>query len=135
MPLLHARYLKRKFLEFIRPHPNGIFNVLNSLGLTHHTRSWVGLSPLRNQKFRHNFRYSLSPIHNCSEATEPTKHHLLHCSNFKHERQSLPQNFEKRNPNMIFMNESSLLTQRLLYGYIMNIPGHTNTFLLNYVID
>ena len=135
MRLLHARYLKRNFLEFIRPHPNSIFNVLNSLSLTHLTRLCVGLSPLRDQKFRHNFRYSLSPIHNCGEANEPTKHYLLHCSNVKHERQSLPQKFEKRNPNMISMNESSLLTQHLLYGYIMNIPGHTNAFPLNYVID
>ena len=126
---------KKKILEFIRPHPNNIFNVPKSLGLTYFTRLSVVLSPLLDQKFRHNFRYSLSPIYNFGEATELRKLYLLHCSHFMHERQPLLQNFEKSNPYMISMIKNSPLTQRLLYGYIMNIPDHLNTFILNYVND
>ena len=126
---------KKKILEFIRPHPNRIFNDPNSSGLTYFTRLSVALSPLLDQKFRHNFRYSLSPTYNFGKATELRKRYPLHCSHFMHETQSLLQNFEKINPHMISMNKSSPLTQLLLYGYIMNIPDNTNTFVLNYVND
>ena len=45
-----------------------------------------------NKEFRHNFRDSLNPLCNPGNATESSKHYLLHCSNFKHEKQSLLQN-------------------------------------------
>ena len=77
------KLFRKRILEFIRPQPNSIFNVPNSLGLTYLTRLRVGLSHLREHKFRHNFRDSLNPICNCSNAIESTKHYLHHCSNFK----------------------------------------------------
>ena len=52
--------------EFIRPHPNSIFNVLNFLGLTYFTRLRAGLGLLREHIFRHKFRDSLDPICNCA---------------------------------------------------------------------
>ena len=94
--------------EFIRPRPNSIFNVPNSLGLTYLTRLRVGLSHLHEHKFRHNFRDSLNPICNCGSAIESTKHYLLHCSNFKSERQTLLQNVRIVNPNFLSMNEDAL---------------------------
>ena len=42
---------KKRTLEFIRPHPNSIFNVLNSLALTYLTRSRLSLSHLCYHKF------------------------------------------------------------------------------------
>ena len=86
------KLFRKRILEFIRPQPNSIFNVPNSLGLTYLTRLRVGLSHLREHKFRHNFRDSLNPICNCGSGIESTKHYLLHCSNFKNERQTLLQN-------------------------------------------
>ena len=56
------KLLRNRILEFIRSQPNSIFNVPNSLGLTYLTRLRVGLSHLREHKFRHNFRDSLNPI-------------------------------------------------------------------------
>ena len=94
-------------LEFITPHPNSIFNIPNTLGLVDLTKLRLGLSHLRNHKYRRNICDSLSPICDCGEAVETPKHYLLPCSNFIHERQSLQQNIEKINPTFLTMNDNS----------------------------
>ena len=83
------KLFRKRILEFIRPQPNIILSVPNSLGLSHLTRLHVGLNHLREHIFRHNFWDSLNQICNCGNAIESTKHDFLHCSIFKNERQSL----------------------------------------------
>ena len=68
------KLFRKRILEFIRPQPNSIFNVPNSLGLIYLNRLRVGLSHLREHIFRHYFRDSLNPTCNCGNATESTKH-------------------------------------------------------------
>ena len=70
---------------------------------------------LREHKLLHNFRNSLSPICNCRNAIESTKHCLFHCSNSKNERQFLPQNIRIVNQNLLSINEDAL-TDLLLTG-------------------
>ena len=106
------KVFRKQILEFIRPQPNSIVNVLNSLGLTYLTRLRFGLSHLR--------------------VIEPTKHYLLHCSNFKNERQILLQNVRNVTPNLLSMNEDAL-THLFLYGDNA-LTDNTNTFLLYSVI-
>ena len=89
-----------------KPQPSSISNVSNSLGLTYLTRLRVGLSHLREHKFHHNFRDSLNPTCNCGNAIESTKHYLLHCSNFKNQRQS--QNVRIVNPNRLSISKNAL---------------------------
>ena len=93
-------------LRIYKPQPNSISNVSNSLGLTYLTRLRVGLSHLREHKFHHNFRDSLNPTCNCGNAIESTKHYLLHCSNFKNQRQS--QNVRIVNPNRLSISKNAL---------------------------
>ena len=93
----------------------------------------VGLSHLHEHKFRHNFHDSLNPICNCGNATESTKHYLLHCSNVKNERQSFLQNVRIINPNLLSMSKDKL-THLLLYG-AHSLTDITNSFLLNSVIE
>ena len=116
---------RKQIQEFIRPHPNSTFNIPNSLGLTYLTRLRVGLSHLREHKFRHNFRDSLNPVCNCSNAIEPSKHYLLHCSNFKNEKQSFLQNVGINKPNLLSMKED-VLTHLSLYGD-NTLTDNTNT--------
>ena len=71
-------------LEFIRPHPNSIFNVPNILDIHYLTRLHVGLRHLRDHKLRRNFRDSLSPRCACVEAIEATKHDFLKRYHFGH---------------------------------------------------
>ena len=56
---------KKQILKFIRPSPNSTFNVHNLHGIKLLIRLRVGLSHLREHKFRHNFQYSLDPFCNC----------------------------------------------------------------------
>ena len=95
--------------------PQQYFNDPKSLGLTYLTRLRVGLSHLREHKFRHNFWVSLNPICYCGNAVETTKYYLLYCSNLKNERHFQLQNVRTVNPNLISMNENAL-TNLLLYG-------------------
>ena len=109
------KLFRKQILEFIRPQPKSIFNAPNSLGLTYLTRLRVGLSHLHEHKFH------------------TSKHYLLHCSNFKNERQTLLQNVRIGNPNLLSMNEDALI-HLLLYGD-NSLTVNRNTFLLNSVIE
>ena len=73
---------KKNILKFIRPSPNSIFNCHNSKGVKLLTRLRLGLSHLRDSKFKHSFQYSLNPICNCGTDVETTTHYLLHCPFF-----------------------------------------------------
>ena len=127
------KLFRKRIPEFIRPQPNSIFNAPNSLGLTYLTRLRVGLSHLCEHKFCHNLQDLLNPICSCGNAIEWTIHYLLHCSNFKNERQTLLQNVRTINPNLLSINEDAL-THLLLYGN-NTLTDKTNTFLLNSVIE
>ena len=127
------KLFRKRILEFIRPQPNSIFNVPNSLGLTYLTRLRVGLSHWHEHKFRHNFRDSLNPICNCSSAIESTKHYLLQRLNSKNEKQTLLQNVRNVNLNLLSINKD-VLTQLLLFGD-NTLTDKRNTFLLNSVIE
>ena len=127
------KFFRKRILEFIRP--NNIFNLPNSLGLTYLTGLLVGLSHLREHKFRHNFWDSLNPICNCSSSIESTKQYLLHylLHNFKSERQTLSQNVRQANLNCLSICEDAL-THLLLYGHNI-LTENRNTFLSNSVIE
>ena len=72
---------KNQILKFIRPSPYSTFNVHNPHGMKLLTRLRVGLSHLREHKFRHNFQDSQDPFCNCGRHIETTIHFFLHCSN------------------------------------------------------
>ena len=65
---------RKQILENIRPCRNSTFNGPNLLGLTYLNSMRFGLG--------HNFRDSLNPICNWSNATESTKHNLFHWLDF-----------------------------------------------------
>ena len=81
---------KSKVLKFIRPSENSIFLCNNPKGIQLLTRLRLGLSDLRDHKFKHVFRDTLNPICNCSEDIETSWHYLLHCSIYTNERLALP---------------------------------------------
>ena len=70
---------------------------------------------------------------NRGNTTETITHHLLHCSNLKHERQSVQQNVRIIDSDLLFMNEETL-TFLLLYDD-NSLTDSTNTILLNSVIE
>ena len=84
---------KKQILKFIRSSPNSTLNVHNHHGIKLLTRLRVGLSYLREHKFRHNFQDSLDPFCNCGRHIETTIHCFLHCSNYSNQRKTLFETF------------------------------------------
>ena len=52
---------RKSILKFIRPSANSLFNCHNPKGIKFITRLRLGLSHLREHKFRHSFQDSLNP--------------------------------------------------------------------------
>ena len=70
---------KKRILKLIRPPPKSIFNIHNPLGIKYLTRIRVGLSHLKEHKFRHNFQDSVDPMCSCASGVETTKHFFPLC--------------------------------------------------------
>ena len=77
---------KGKVLKFVPPSESSIFLCNNSKGIQLLRRLRLGLSHLREHKFKHNFQDTLNPICNCAEDIETSCHYLLHCSLYTNER-------------------------------------------------
>ena len=71
---------RKSILKFIRPSANSLFNCHNPKGIKFITRLRLGLSHLREHKFKHSFQDSLNPFCSCGLDIESTAHFLLHCS-------------------------------------------------------
>ena len=56
---------RKSILKFIRPSANSLFNCHNPKGIKFITRLWLGLSHLREHKFKHSFQDSLNPFYSC----------------------------------------------------------------------
>ena len=106
---------KNESLKFIRPSPNSLFNVSDSLGIKLLTRLHLGLSHLREHKFNHNFQGTINPLCPCSLESESTTHFFLRCQNFTDLRKCLMNELIKIDSCILTLDEKSL-TKLLLYG-------------------
>ena len=64
-------------LEIGRPFPNSVFKIHDPLGIKFLIRLRLGLSHLKEHKFRHNFQDCLNPLCSCSLEVESTIHFFL----------------------------------------------------------
>ena len=96
---------KKSILKFIRPSQNRVYHCHNPIGIRLITRFRVGLSLLREHKFKHNFQDILNPICNCGKDIETTSHYLLHCPNCLHERKNLLKTVSCNFPNVFDINK------------------------------
>ena len=120
---------KKNILQFIRPSPNDIFNCHNPKGVKLLTRLRLGLSHLRDHKFKHSFQDSLNPICNCGTDVETTTHYLLHCPLFSDERLILINNIRNIDNNILNLNDS-----RFSFGN-SSFNKTKNTSVLNTTIE
>ena len=77
---------KKKLLKFIRPSGKSVFRSHNPKGVKLLTRLRLGLSHLREHKFKHDFLDSLNPVCSCGQDIETSTHFLRHCFNYSNER-------------------------------------------------
>ena len=81
--------LRKKILNFIRPFPNSFFDCHNPKGIKHITRHRLGLSHLRNHKFKHSFQHTINALCNWGPNIESATHFFLRCFFFINERRTL----------------------------------------------
>ena len=97
------------------------------------TRLRVGMSYLREHKFKHNLQDSLNPICSCGLDIESTSHFLLHCPTFNDERYTLLSTLNNFDYKLLELAKSSL-SQTLLYGNTL-FDEEKNTRILNATIE
>ena len=124
---------KKNLLNFIRPCANSIFNIHNPYGIKLLTRLRLGLSHLRDHKFRHCFQDTLNPLCDCGNDTEITTHFFLHWPSFHIFRQTLLNNIRNINEKILSHGEEQLI-QTFLFGN-PNFNLAVNRLILNATIE
>ena len=105
---------RKSILKFIRP-SDSLFNCHNPKGIKLLTKLRLGLSHLREHKFKHSFQDSLNPFCSCGLDIESTAHFLLHCPTYNTERRSLLSTTENIDNNLLDLCEPVLI-RSLLFG-------------------
>ena len=124
---------KEKILNFIRPSPNSFFDFHNSKGIKVITRLRLGLSHLREHKFKHNFQDTINPLCNCGQDIESSTHFFLHCPFFINERHTLFSTIRSLDSKLLDCT-NYYLTQTLLFGNTSQISSN-NFKIINTSID
>ena len=104
-----VRAFKKQINKFIRPSPNSTFNAHNAHGIKLVTRLRVGLSNLRERKFRRNFEDSLDPFCNCVWHIETTISFFLHRSNYSNQRKTLFEKISNIKRSLLNKNDSIIV--------------------------
>ena len=121
-------------LKFLNEHYLVLF-VLSQRGLKLLTRLRLGLSHLREHKFRHNFNDTIDPFCLCgTNNLETSEHFLLHCPTYACLRRKLFDNLHNNNVLLLPL-EKSLIVQILLYGSDNYHTSSINKIIISAVID
>ena len=103
-------------------------------GIKRLSRIRLGLSHLREHKFKHSFQDSLNLFCICGKSEiETSSHYLLNCSNYSEERLALL-NTIKNIAMSILQQSDSNFTRVLLFGDT-SFDNNKNTFILDATID
>ena len=102
-------------MKFIRPSGNSVFRCHNPKRIKLLTRLRLGLSHIREHKFKHGFLDSRNPICSCVQNIETLTHFLLHSSNYSNERLIFLNIIRNIDSNILSKNDLKV-TETLLYG-------------------
>ena len=89
-----------RILKFIRPSPNRFYGCQNTMGKKLVTRLLLGLSHLRELKFKYKFQDILNLLCNRRMDVEPSTHFLHHCRSIINERCTLMSNLNRIKPQI-----------------------------------
>ena len=124
---------KKKLLKFIRPSGNSVFRCHDPKRIKLLSRLRLGLSHLRERKFKHGFLDSLNPICSCGQNIETSTHFLLHCSNYSNERLTFLNIIRNIDSNILSKNDLKV-TETLLYGD-SSYDNTKNTLIMNATME
>ena len=117
----------------MRPSSNFFYNCHNPFGIKYITRIRLGLSHLREHKFKHSFQDSINPICNCGNDVESATHFFLHYPLYSNERCTLLSSLSKIDHKLLDSTDTSL-AQILLFGN-SSFTTIDNTKIMNLTID
>ena len=109
---------KSETLKRIRPPKRSIFNIHDVKGIKRLFQLRVGLSPLREHKFRKNFKDTLTSTCCCKLNAETTEHFFFHCIQYTEIRNTMMQiiNPILEAKNVLIPNDK-MFGKFLLYGH------------------
>ena len=116
-------------MQFLKPFPSGTYNCFNTKGIKYLPRLRLGLSHLRDHKFKHGFLDSLNPICSCGLEIETMCHYLFHCPNFINERTLLLNDVSRITKDALPSFQTTFF-KLLRYGND-SFDSVTNTLILN----
>ena len=125
---------RNSILNFVRPSANSVFNSHNPKGIKFTARLRLGLSHLREHKFKHIFKDLLYRICHCKLNIESTSYHLFHCPTYNTERNSFLSILKNIDKNNLLDLSEPILTKTLLFGsnsFDINTYILLNTFHLH----
>ena len=120
---------KSKILKFIRrPNINSIFGCRKPIGVKLITKFRLGLSHLREQKFKYSFQDKLNLLCSCGKEVETTSHFLLPYPNYSDERSTLLSKIRNINPNI---SDNSIFQITSFFLYVdKDFTASTNFIIL-----
>ena len=124
---------KSRILKLIRPNPNSTFNCHNSKAIKYLSGISLGLSHVREHKFKHNIQDTLNPICACRSDIETPCQYFISCPIFDAERSTLLNNIRQIAPSILNLNHSQI-THVLLYSD-SSLKNETNTEILNSILN
>ena len=124
---------KSKILKFIRPSENSIFLCNNPKGIQLLTRSRLGLSHLRDHKFKLDFLDTLNLTCNCSQDVKTSCHYFLLCSLYTNEKLALLNFIQSIDNSILELTDSHIVEVLLYWRKLLDISS--NTSILNTTID
>ena len=116
-------------LKFVRPSRNSVINCRNCKGMKYLTRLHLGLSHLREHKFKHSFQDTLNPFCSYGLDVERNTHFFLYCPLFSNQRCTLLSTVNNIGSSLTNTNDT-ILTHILLFVKA-SLHISANTLILN----
>ena len=102
------------FSKFTRSSSSLFFDWHNRIGIKYITHIRLGLSHLREHKFKRRFNDTINPICNCVNDVESAIHFFLNCLLYSNERRTFLSSLVNID-HKLFGNANCSLTQTLLF--------------------
>ena len=126
-------FLKR-ILSFIKSSPNSTLNCHKLRGIKLFSRLKLGLSHLREHKFKHSFGNSFNPFCSCVKGeVETNSYYLLCCCNYSEKRLTLRNTIKNISKSTLEQSDSKFTS--ILHFVNTCFDNNQNTFILDATID
>ena len=119
-------------MAFIRPLGNSMYGNYDPFGVKLINRLRLGVSHLREHKFRHNFADTVNPLCSCTLETENTEHFFLRCQNNLSACTTLMSELNNITNGINSLNSTDLI-RVILYGD-KNFDNDTNLIIITAAI-